>query len=115
MKISFSTPLKWSDGSAIGIPDAATETFKVFIDTVTPPVKSYSVPAANFAAATANADGSKQVTVDAAADLGLTVTPGVKYYVAAEDTVDGILSPETAILAYVSSATPAAPGNFSVA
>lgn len=115
MKISFSTPLKWSDGTTIGIPDTATETFLVFVDTVNPPVKSYKVPAANFASATANADGSKQVTVDGVNDLGLTVTPGVKYYVAAEDTVDGILSPETAILTYVSSAAPSAPGNFSVA
>lgn len=115
MKISFSTPLKWSDLSAIAAADAATETFKVFIDTVNPPVKNYQVPAANFAAGTPNADGSKQITVDATADLGVAVTPGVKYYVAAQDAVDGILSAETAILTYVSSATPAAPGNFSVA
>lgn len=115
MLIKFSTPLKWSDLTTIAAADAATETFLVFVDTVNPPVKSYKVPAANFAAATPNADGSKQVAVDGVKDLGLTVTPGVTYYIAAEDTVDGILSSETAVVTYVYNVQPASPGNLSVA
>lgn len=117
MKIGFSTVLDWNDATStpIAAADLATATYTVFIDTVNPPVKSYPVPATAIAAGTPNADGSKQITVDAVKDLSLTLVPNATYYVAAEDSVDGKLSAETAVLTYTNTVQPKSPGNFSVA
>jgi len=117
MKVSFSTVVAWDDpkSTPLTAADLATATYTLFLDTVNPPVKTYPVPAANIAAATPNVDGSKTVTVDAVKDLGLTLVPNGTYYVAAQDSVDGILSLETAIITYKNLIQPKSPGNFTVA
>lgn len=114
MKISFSTPLLYTDGTTISAAALAAAGYTVYIDTVNPPVKSYTVPAANVAAATVNADGSKQVTLQAT-DVGVVVAPNVTYYVDTADSVSGNASAQTAVLTYKYSPVPAAPGNFSLA
>lgn len=115
MKITFTTPIDYTDGSAIAAAALAAANYTVFVDTVNPPVKSYSVPAANLAAGVKQADGSLLVTVDAVIDLKAPLVAGTSYFVAAEDTVSGQVSPETAILTVVYEPTPNSPGNFSAA
>lgn len=114
MKISFSTPLLFTDGSTIPTAALAQATYTVYIDTVNPPVKSYTVPTANVAAATTNADGSKQVTLQAT-DVGVAVAPNVTYYVDTADSVSGNPSAQTSVLTYKYSPVPNSPGNFSLA
>lgn len=118
MKIQFDTPLTGTDqnGNAVQLSaaDIAALTYIIFLDTVNPPVKSYAVPAANVAAGTPNADGSKRITVDAVKDLKLTLTNQATYYVAIEDQEGNAISPETAVLTYVYKVTPGPVGNPSV-
>lgn len=117
MKIAFDTPLNGFDGSGNAVTLTAAQiaalTFTIFLDTVTPPVKTYSVPAADIAAATANANGSKHITVNAT-DLGVTPVPGMTYYVAVEDSLGSAVSVESAILTYVDTVTPGGVQNFTV-
>jgi len=117
MKISFNTVLDWDDAAStpIAAPDLATAKYTVFVDTVNPPVQNYPVPSTNLTAATTNADGSKRVTIDAVADLKLTLIPNATYYVALQDSVKDILSAETAVLTFVNTIAPKPPGNPSVA
>jgi hypothetical protein len=119
VKIAFDTPLTGTDqsGAVVTLTPAqiAALTFTVFVDTANPPVQKYPVPAANITAATANANGSKRVTVDAVKDLGLTITAGTEYFVAVEDSLGTAISPETAVLTYMDVVTPGAPQNPSVA
>lgn len=115
MKLSFDSPTKFTDDTAI--PSADAITYTVLIDTVTPPVKSYPVAASAVAAATKNADGSLHITVDCLKGdaVGFTPVAGTTYYCAAEDAVNSVNSPETAVLTYAYNPQPAQPGNFSVA
>lgn len=115
MKISFDTPLKYTDGSAIPAAALAAASYIVFIDTVSPPVAKFPVPAANIAAATLNTDGTKHVIVDSVTDLKASLTAGTKYYVSLEDSVGGTLSAMTGILTYTYAPVPEAPGNPTVA
>lgn len=119
MKIAFDTPLAGTDstGAAVTLTAAqeAALTFTVFVDTVNPPVKSYPVPAANITAATANANGSKRVTVDAVKDLGLTIVAGTEYFVAVQDALGAAISAETTVLTFTDVVTPGAPQNPTVA
>lgn len=115
MKIAFDTPLSGTDTTGATVTLTATQeaalAFTVFVDTVNPPVKSYPVPAANVAAATANTNGSKRITVDAVKDLSLTIVPGTTYFVAVADALGTTISPETAVLTFVDVVTPGAPQN----
>ncbi len=116
MKISFDSPTQFTDGSAI--PSADPISYQVFIDTVTPPAKSYPVAAAAVAAATKNADGSLHITVDCLQGqaVGFTPVAGTTYYVAAADTVNSETSAESSPVAtYTYNPTPEAPRNFSIA
>lgn len=115
MKITFNTPLDYTDGTAIAAAALAAANYTIFLDTVNPPVKAYVVPPANLAAAVKNPDGTNTVTVDAIKDLGAPVAAGVTYFVAAEDTVSGAVSAETPILTYTYAPQPNPPGNFTVA
>jgi len=117
MKVSFTTPVANADGTPVDQTEASALVYFVLIDTVNPPVKSYQVPAANIAAGTSNADGSKTVTVVAEKDLpGFTLgAPGTSYFVAAEDEYGTNMSAATGPVAYVVPfPTPSAPGNLSV-
>jgi hypothetical protein len=120
MKIGFDTPLTGTDDAGnignLSTSQIAALTFTAFVDTVNPPVKSYPIPPANVAAGTANANGSKHVTVDGQKDLGLTLVPGTTYYIALEDALGNKVSPETAVLTWTDAVTtPSAPANPSVA
>lgn len=112
MKIQFDTPLNGTDqnGDTIVLTPAqiAALTYTVLLDTVTPPVKSYAVPASVVAAATTNANGSKHVTVDTITDLGVTEVAGTTYYAEVTDPT------ASAILSTVPTVTPAAVANFSL-
>ncbi len=111
MKIQFDTPLTGTDenGDTVTLTAAqiAALTYTVFLDTVNPPVKSYAVPAANLAAATTNANGSKHVTVDTITDLGVTEVAGTTYFA---QVGDGTVS---AVLSTVPTVSPVAVANFS--
>lgn len=117
MKITFDTPLNGTDASGNAVTLTAAQiaalTYTIFLDTVNPPVKTYPVPAADLTAATANANGSKRVTVNAT-DLGVTPVAGTTYYVAVEDSLGNAVSPESPILTYLDVVTPGSPANFSV-
>jgi hypothetical protein len=116
MKIQFDTPLIGTDASGDPVTLTATQvaalSYNILLDTVTPPVKSYPVPAANLAAATTNANGSKHVTIDAVNDLKVTLTGGTTYYLAATDNLGNVVSPETAILSDLLVVTPGEVQNF---
>lgn len=115
MKITFTTPIDYTDGTAIAAAALAAATYAIFLDTITPPVKKYPVPAANLTAAVKQADGSFLVSVDTQKDLGVTLVAGTTYYVAADDAVGGQLSAETPVLTYAYAPVPNPPGNFTCA
>jgi hypothetical protein len=108
MKITFTVPTEYDDGTPIAAADLATAKYAVFLDTVTPPVKQYPVPPALL-------QGAGAITVDTAKDLGVTLVPGTTYYVAMDDSVSGVLSDLTSVLTYVYTPKPLPPGNFSLA
>lgn len=115
MKLEFDSPLDYTDGTPID--PTALVSYTVFIDTVTPPAKSYPVAASAITAATANANGTKHVTVDCVKGdaTGFKPVAGTTYYCAVEDSVNGVLSPESPILSYTYAPAPNAPGNFTLA
>lgn len=108
MKITFTTPTQFDDGTPITAADLATAKYAVFLDTVTPPVKQYPVPAALLQTTGA-------VTVDTAKDLGVTLVPRTTYFVAMDDSVNGELSDLTSVLTFKYTPKPNPPGNFSFA
>lgn len=108
VKLTFTVPTQYDDGSPIAAADLATAKYAVFLDTVTPPVKQYPVPPALLQTTGA-------VTVDTAKDLGITLVPGTTYYVAMDDSVSGQLSDLTPVLKYTYAPKPNPPGNFSFA
>lgn len=108
MKITFTVPTEYDDGTPITAADLATAKYAVFLDIVTPPVKQYPVPPALLQTTGA-------ITVDTAKDLGVTLVPGTTYYVAMDDSVSGVLSDLTSVLTYVYTPKPLPPGNFSFA
>lgn len=120
MKIQFDTPLTGTDqnGSPVTLTPAqvAALTYTVLLDTVNPPKKAYQVPAANIAAATANPNGSKHVTV-LDTDLGVTIADNVQYYVEVQDALGNQVSAPTAVIPYehIVVITPSAPANPTVA
>jgi hypothetical protein len=103
VKIQFDTPLTGTDQNnnpvTLTADQIAALSYMVLLDTVNPPQKSYPVPAANIAAATANANGSKHVTV-LDTDLGVTIADNVQYYVEIQDALGTQVSPPTAVLPY---------------
>ena len=117
MKIAFDTPLNGVDASGNTVTLTAAQiaalTYTIFLDTVNPPVKTYPVPAADLAAATANANGSKHVTVNST-DLGVTPVAGTTYYVAVQDSLGNAVSPESPVLIYIDAITPGSVQNFTV-
>lgn len=115
MKITFTTPIKNTDGSLVSDAEKAALAYTVFFDTVNPPVKTYKVPAADLAAGTPNADGSETVTVDVEKDLGIALVAGTTYFAGMTDAFGTQVSTETAIVQVTYEPTPEAPGNFSVA
>lgn len=120
MKIQFDTPLTGTDqnGNPVTLtPDQiAALSYTVLLDTVNPPKKTYPVPAANVAAATPNANGSKRVTV-LDTDLGVTIADNLQYYMEVQDALGNQVSAPTAVLPYehVVVITPSAPANPTVA
>lgn len=112
-KVSFNSPLTYTDGSTIAAADLAGATYALQIDTVNPPVKSFPVPAANVAAAVANPDGSKHITV-AFSDVGFVPLANVTYFVAATDTVLGSTSVEAADVSFTNVVAPNPPSAVSV-
>jgi|SRR5690242_2061627 len=121
MKFEFDSPLNYTDGTVIDSTVAATMAYTIFVDTVTPPVKSYPVPASLVAAGTKNANGSVHVTVDCSKGelTGFTPVAGTTYYCAIEDSVveggQKVLSPESPVITYLNVGVPQTPANFSVA
>lgn len=108
MKITFTVPTKYDDGSPIAPAELATAKYAVFLDTVNPPIKQYPVPAALL-------QSTGAVTVDTAKDLGVILVPGTTYYVAMDDAVNGEISDLTPVLKYTYTPKPSPPGNFTVA
>lgn len=85
-QITFEIETTNVDGSAMTAAQIATLTFVVYIDTVTPPVKSYPVPAANVAAAVVDPTSGLKVVTVKPADIGFVPVPSAKYYVDATET-----------------------------
>lgn len=103
-QVSFTLPTTNTDGSKIAGPVTAV----VLIDTVTPPVKSYAVPAANIAAAVA---GVVTVTF---AQLGFTPVAGTDYFADAE-AIDSLgTSLPSGIVAFAYQVAPNAPAGFKI-
>jgi hypothetical protein len=108
MKITFTVPTEYDDGTPLSAADLAAAKYAVFLDIVTPPVKQYPVPSALLQTTGA-------VTVDTAKDLGITLAPGSTYYVAMDDSVNGQVSDLTSVLTFKYTPKPNPPGNFSFA
>jgi hypothetical protein len=108
MKITFTVPTTFDDGTPITAADLAAAKYAVFLDIVTPPVKQYPVPPALL-------QGTGAVTVDTAKDLGVTLVPGTTYFVAMDDSVNQVLSDLTSVLTFKYTPKPLPPGNFSFA
>lgn len=108
MKITFTVPTQYDDGTPIAAAELATAKYAVFLDTVNPPVKQYPVPAALL-------QSTGSVSVDTLKDLGVTLVPGTTYFVAMDDAVNGQLSDLTPVLTQIYTPKPNPPGNFSFA
>src|SRR5450759_794119 len=103
-EISFTAPTK----NTVGSPITKALSFTAFIDTVTPPVKSYSVPAANVGAAVA---GVITVTF---AQLGFVPVTNTDYFVDVTATdADGVSSPSASVQ-FGYSVVPSAPTGLKV-
>jgi hypothetical protein len=103
-QLSFSVPTTNDDGSAISEPLS----FVAFIDSVSPPVKSYPVPAANVAAAVGGVITAKF------SELGFAPVKGTDYFVDVTATdADGTSAP-SAILGFAYSVVPNAPTGLKV-
>lgn len=114
-KFTFTTPTKYADGTALSAADISTLTYFILAGTTNPPVANpLQVPLADVAAGTANADGSKTVTVQFA-DIGFVAAPNVKYYFQIFDSLGLVNSADSPVVTYTNALAPAAPGNFSVA
>lgn len=119
MKIQFDTPLTGTDqnGNPVTLSAAqiAALSYMILIDTVNPPVKKYPVPPANVTAATANANGSKHVTVLDTDLQGLTIADNTQYYVEIQDALGNQVSPPSAVIPYELIVTPGPVQNPTVA
>lgn len=113
-KFTFTTPTQYSDGTPISAADLAALTYELLIDTVTPPVKAFPVPAANIAAGTANADGSKTVTA-LFTDVSFVPQDNVTYYATAADSLGTLASGDANIVSFKNGVAAKPPGNFTVA
>lgn len=113
-KFTFTTSTEYTDNSAISASDLAALTYEMLVDTVNPPLKAYPVPAANIAAGTANADGSKTVTV-LFTDIGFTAADNVTYYATAADSLGALASGDANIVSFKNGVAAKPPGNFTVA
>jgi len=108
VKIQFDTPLTGTDqnGNTVTLTAAqiAALSYVVLLDTVNPPVKKYPVPVANINNATANANGSKHVTVTDA-DLEVTIALDTPYFIEIQDALGNAVA-TTAVLNYEDILTP---------
>lgn len=103
-QLQFSVPTTNTDGSAIVEPLS----FTAFIDSISPPIKSFAVPAANVTAAVG---GVVTVTF---AQLGFAPVKGTDYFVDVTATdADGTSAP-SAILGFAYSVVPNAPTGLKV-
>lgn len=113
-KVSFNTPLAYSDASVIPAAALATASYLLLIDTVNPPVKPFTVPAANVAAGVDNPDGSKHVTI-LFADVNFVPAPNTQYFVSAESIVSGQTSaPSSPVVQFTNAVAPNPPSAVSV-
>lgn len=116
-KFTFITPIV--DASTPPVPLTAAQIaalkYIVLVDTVTPPVKGFPVPAANIAAGVANPNGSKTVTV-LFTDIGFVPVSGTAYFATAMDSLTGGgTSDDANIVTFTNVVTPASPTGFTVA
>ena len=101
-KISFLAPTTNADGSPLTLP----LTFKVYIDTVNPPVKSYDVPASIAVQA-----GSVTATF---AQLGFTPAANEVYYAGATAIDSAGESALSTVAIFTYAVVPATPTGFTV-
>lgn len=117
MKISFDTTVTGKDSSgttvALSPADIAALTYTAYIDTVNPPVKAYPIPSAKIVGP-ANPNGSVRVTVDAVADLGVTVVDNTQYFIDLKDSIGNAVSAATQVMTFTEVVTPDPPANPSV-
>lgn len=117
MKISFDTTITGKDASGAAVTlspsDVAALKYTAYIDTVNPPVKAYPIPPAKIVGP-ANLNGSVRVTIDAAADLGVTVEDNVEYFIDLKDSIGNVVSAATQVLTFTEVVTPDPPANPSV-
>jgi hypothetical protein len=104
--VTFTLPTTNTDGSPIPAGTAMSAT--VSVDTVNPPVKSFSVPAPIIAAAVA---GVVTVTF---AQLGVTPLDDTEYFVDATVTVNGVTSAASNVGQFEDIPTPSAPTGLTV-
>lgn len=106
-KFTFTAPTTNADGSVI---NTTTEplTYQVLVDTVNPPIKAYSVPAAEVAAETA---GAVTVTFK---QLGFVPINGTTYYAEVVAISSGGTSEPTSVLAFTYTTPPSAPTGFTI-
>jgi hypothetical protein len=113
-KFTFNTPTQYQDGTPMSASDLASLTYELLVDVVNPPVKAFPVPAANIAAATANADDSKTVTV-LFADISFVPADNVTYFATAADSLGALASGDANIVSFKNGVAAKPPANFTVA
>jgi len=106
-EISFKESTTYADGSPI--PAGTPLTYNLLIDTVNPPLKSYSVPAANVAAAVGGT-----ITVKFT-DIGFVPLYNVPYFVAATEATGTAVSADSTVVSFTQVIPPAAPTGLVVA
>ena len=104
-KVSFNAPTKNVDGSAVVAGEITS--YVVFIDTVNPPLKSYTVPAAEAAPVSG-------VVTATFAQLGFTPVVGTQYYAGAEAVAGGGPSSISNIVSFLYTSAPDAPTGFTI-
>lgn len=104
-EVSFTVPTTNTDGTPITVP----LTYTVNIDTVNPPVHTYSVPAADVSAAVGG------VVTATFAQLGFTPVSGTTYYAAGYADEGTQKSAESNVVTFTYYSTPNAPTGFTVA
>lgn len=110
----FDTPLTYQDGSPISAADLAALVYDIKVDTSNPPTTKYTVPAANVAAASTNANGSKHVTV-LFTDIGFAPQANVTYNALVGDSLGAMPEDDSAIITFINQEVPSAPTGFGVA
>jgi hypothetical protein len=106
-----------TDGSALTATQLAGLSYVILLDTVNPPVKSYSVPSGKVTPLEGSTTGQVQVLFT---DIGFTPVSNVQYFASVEETEsfpDGTsaTSSPSGQITFTLDGTPNAPTNFSVA